>query len=285
MCIEKIIIDLIHNNIIHSEPTEWEQLNGGTVSKLYLLNIDGSKYVIKLNDQRVIESEAIFLDRYKEVCYLPKLLFVEPSYNYLVYSYVNGSTNYIEKNKKEILKDVVKGLLNNYKSVSNNIGWGWADQITDSWQNFLINEVVEANKIIDGRLDREDHNFISNLVKKIPKDTKPYLIHGDCGVHNFIFNDGQLSGVIDPAPVIGDPLYDLIYAFCSSPDDLTKETIDYAVSHLMIKREKEKLFLYENVIIGLYLRLGKCIKHHPNDYEEYMKAWYSWMNITKRLII
>ncbi len=104
-------------------------------------------------------------------------------------------------------------------------------------------------------------------------------MHGDCGVHNFIFNDGELFGVIDPIPVIGDPIYDLIYAFCSSPDDLTKETIDSAVSQLMIKKEKNIPFLYEEVIIGLYLRLGTCIKHHPHDFEEYLKAWYYWKDL------
>nr|WP_239587430.1 phosphotransferase [Bacillus pakistanensis] len=43
----------------------------------------------------------------------------------------------------------------------------------------------------------------------------PFLLHGDCGVHNFVFKGGSLSGVIDPTPVLGEPLYDLLYAFCS----------------------------------------------------------------------
>jgi fructosamine-3-kinase len=283
MDIQKIIIELIHYNIIHSEPTEYEQLKGGTVSELYLLNIDGSKYVVKLNDPRVIESEAIFLNYYKETNLLPKLLFVEPSYKYIVYSFINGSTNYIRKNKKEILKALVQRLLNNYKSVPNDIGWGWADQPTDSWQSFLLNEILETNKIIDSRLDRNEHNFVFNLVKKIRTDIKPFLLHGDCGVHNFIFNDGQLSGVIDPTPVIGDPQYDLFYAFCSSPDDLTKETIDSTVNHLMIKGGGNISVLYEQVIIVLYLRLGTCIKHHPNDFKEYLKAWYYWKDVIKNV--
>jgi len=63
---------------------------------------------------------------------------------------------------------------------------------------------------------------------------EPFLLHGDCGVHNFIFNDNQLSGVIDPSPITGDPLYDFIYAFCSSPDELSKETIDLVVSYLKV---------------------------------------------------
>jgi fructosamine-3-kinase len=283
MNIEEIIKELIFNNIIHNQPTEYKQLNGGTVSELYLLNIDGEKYVVKSNEPQIIESEATFLIYYKESNLLPKLLFVEQSYKYIVYSFINGSTNYVRKNKKEMLKTLVQGLLNNYKSASNDVGWGWADQSTESWQSFLINEILEANKIIESRLDNEDYNFVLNLVKKNSTDRKPFLLHGDCGVHNFIFNDGQLCGVIDPTPVIGDPIYDLIYAFCSSPDDMTKETIDSAVSHLMIKKEKNIPFLYEEVIIGLYLRLGSCIKHHPHDFEEYLKAWYYWKDLIKNI--
>lgn len=279
--IQKIIKELIHNSIIHSEPTEYEHLKGGTVSELYLLNMDGIKYVVKLNDLQVIQSEAMFLDYYKEIKLLPKLLFVEPSYKYIVYSFINGSTNFVRKNKKDMLKTLVQGLLNNYKPTPNEIGWGWADQPVDSWQRFLINEIAEAKKIIASRLDNDDYSFVCNLVKKNRTDSKPFLLHGDCGVHNFIFSDEQLIGVIDPTPIIGDPLYDLVYAFCSSPDDLTKETIDSVVRHLMLKREKNNLALYGQVMINLYLRLGTCIKHHPNDLEEYFKAWNYWKGIIK----
>ena len=87
--------------------------------------------------------------------------------------------------------------------------------------------------------------------------------------------------MIDPTPVFGEPLYDLIYAFCSSPDDLTKETINSAASHLIIKGNKSEQLLYEEVLIGLYLRLATCIRHHPNDLEDYLKAWNYWKNIIK----
>ena len=278
MGIQKIINELIYYSIIHSEPSEFKQLIGGTVSELYLLNVDGNKYVVKLNDPKVIESETIYLDYYKDTELLPKLLFVEPSNKYIVYSFINGSTNYNRRNKKEVLETLVERLLNKYKPAPNENGWGWVDQPVDSWQTFLSNEIVEANKIIASRLDSDNYHLVHNLVIKTSSDSKRYLLHGDCGVHNFIFDGNQLSGVIDPTSIIGDPIYDLIYAFCSSPDDLTKETIDFVGNHL-VKEEKNSSTLYEYVIIGLYIRLGKCIKHHPNDFEKYLKAWYYWKEV------
>ncbi|MEH7346693.1 phosphotransferase [Bacillus sp. JJ1532] len=283
MDIQEIIRELNNKEIIQSSSVEYEQLNGGTVSKLYLLSTsDGAKYVVKLNEPQVIQSEANFLTCYKDLYLLPRLLYVEPSNNYIAYSFINGSTNYVRSNKQQVLKELVQGLINHYKAVPNNIGFGWADELTDSWQSFLLNELMEANKILDSYLDKDEYTFVLNLVKDSKKnslDIEPFLLHGDCGVHNFIFHHGKLNGVIDPTPVIGNPLYDLIYAFCSSPDDLTKETIHSAANHLLLKEKISEQFLYEQVLIGLYLRLAACIKHHPHDFNDYLNAWNYWKNI------
>lgn len=281
MDIQRIINQLTDNNILHSKPTYHEQLNGGTVSELHLLHLDDIKYVVKKNEPQIIKSEANFLNHYRETDLLPKLLFVEPSSKYIVYSFIDGTTHYVRKNKKEILKTLVQGLLNHYNPVDNSKGWGWADQPSVSWQSFILDKINEANNILHSRLDKSDYNLVLDLVEKNSKGKEPFLLHGDCGVHNFIFNNGQLSGVIDPTPVIGEPLYDLIYAFCSSPDELTKETIDSAVTLLKFKSGISHSVLYEEVLIGLYRRLATCIKHHPSDFQEYLKAWYYWVEIVK----
>jgi fructosamine-3-kinase len=281
MDIQKIVLELVHNKIIHSEPTKIEPLHGGTVSKLFLLNVDDRKYVVKSNEPQVIESEANFLHFYNGSKLLPKLIFVENTNKYILYSFLSGTTKYVEKNKKEILKVLVEGLINLYRPAPKDIGWGWADEPADSWNSFLFNEMLAAQKIIHSRLELNDHHYVFSLVEKISQKIRPYFLHGDCGLHNFIFNEGQLSGVIDPTPIIGDPLYDLIYAYCSTPDELTKETIDSAVNYLNLDYENGISFLYEKVLIGLYLRLGLAIKHQPGYINEYINAWYYWIDIVK----
>ncbi|WP_226036598.1 phosphotransferase [Aquibacillus saliphilus] len=286
MDVTRIISELILENKIPLNTTQYKELSGGTVSELYLLNSsDDTSYVVKLNEPQVIESEAYFLEFYKDVELLPNMLFVEQSYKYFVYGFMAGSTNYPINNKKEMLQALVEGLINNYKCVPTNTGWGWADDLSDSWDSFLLNEIIEANTFLTSHLEKDEYNFILDLFNKTHRenrDIQPYLLHGDCGVHNFIFRHGKLTGVIDPTPVIGDPRYDLIYAFCSSPDDLTKETIDSAVSHLRINGAKINSIVYEDVVIGLYLRLATCIKHHPNDFNRYLKAWFYWKDIIKK---
>ena len=36
--------------------------------------------------------------------------------------------------------------------------------------------------------------------------------------------------------------------------------------------------LYEEIVIGLYLRIDTCLRHHPKDLEDYLAAWRYWMD-------
>ncbi|MBG9451494.1 hypothetical protein ABE67_20035 [Cytobacillus firmus] len=283
MNIQEIIHQLMDNNIFHSKPTYHEQLNGGTVSELYLLHFEDIKYVIKKNEPQIIKSEANFLNDYKKTDLLPKLLFVEPFYKYIIYTFIEGNANYVRGSKKVTLKKLVQGLLNHYKPVDSSKGWGWADQPSESWQSFILDKINEANKILHSRLDNSHYNLVLDLAEKNSQGNESFLLHGDCGVHNFIFRNGQLSGVIDPTPVIGEPLYDLIYAFCSSPEELTKETLLSAAAFLKSKTEINPSVLYEEALVGLYLRMATCIKHHPSDFQEYLEAWDYWEEIVKEI--
>lgn len=74
-------------------------------------------------------------------------------------------------------------------------------------------------------------------------------------------------------------MYDLIYAFCSSSEDLTRETFD-AAANLMVVNNYENT--YDLVLIGLYLRIGICIKHHPEDMGAYLKACEYWKGVTMK---
>ena len=280
MTIQKIISELLERKVIPAKPSGYEKLSGGTVSELYLLNIEGTKYVLKLNDPEVTKSEALFLEAYKEIKLTPVLLFVDPAYTYIVYSFIEGSTSYKGADKKEILKTLVEGLINHYQYAPPESGWGWADAPADSWQDFLSDEINEAQKWTGSRMDEADHQLVAELVGKVGNyDESHFLLHGDCGFHNFIFNEQHLAGVIDPAPVIGDPVYDLVYAFCSSADDLSQKTFDQAISFMKVGQEKACSVLYEKLLIGLYLRIASCSKHHPEDLPRYLEAWSRWLEI------
>lgn len=280
MNISEIIEQLVVNEVITDYPKGYKKLTGGTTSRLYL--IEGKEQcVIKLNEPKVIEEEAYFLNFYENESIFPKFLYVDPLNRYMVYSFIPGSTSYDVGNKRDALCTLVQGVINKYKVAMKMDQWGWKEGPVDSWQDFLLNRVMEANENVKSYITQEEFHSVLKLVhspNRTAHSNQPYVLHGDCGFHNFIFKEHKLYGVIDPLPVLGDPIYDLIYAFCSTPKDLTRETIDEIVEK-SIFHNRERKFSYEEVVIVLYCRLDACMRHHPEDLEAYLKAWRYWMNL------
>lgn len=281
MDIQHILNQLASKGIIQSNFITCKDLKGGTSSKLWIIYYkDSPRYVIKSNERDIIEEEVKFLNDYQEIDILPHVLYADSYHQYMCYSFIDGDSHYPRKQKATMLKDLVQKLINYYKPPSLN-GWGYSNNLTASWQEFLLREVNGAKQILTTLLTEDDFHLIQNLIKSSKRENlalHPFLLHGDCGVHNFLFSEGNLSGVIDPIPLVGPPLYDLVFAFCSSSDDLTMETIEEAVDSLT-SWERNDVVLCEEILIGLYIRLARCILHHPNDLSTYVKAWNDWKTI------
>ncbi|GCF70329.1 aminoglycoside phosphotransferase [Bacillus cereus] len=259
--------------MISHYPNSVKVLNGGTTSTVYLLD---EKYVVKLNEAEVIREEAHFLSFYERNTLFANLLYKEPLHTYIVYSFLEGSTSCGRGQKRITLSTLVKEVINKYEIVSRIDGWGWKESPVQSWSAFLTKNVVEAHKNVRPYISEEEYRKVLKLANRDAGINQPFLLHGDLGFHNFIFQGNELHGVIDPLPVLGDPIYDLIYAFCSTPEDVTKETIDYAMKQCVFhKKERD---LYEEIVIGLYLRIDTCLRHHPKDLEDYLVAWRYWMD-------
>ncbi|CKF52422.1 phosphotransferase family enzyme [Bacillus sp. AG1163] len=273
MDISIIAAQLVKENVISHYPNSIKVLNGGTTSTVYLL--DG-KYVVKLNEAEVIREEAHFLSFYEGNTLFSKLLYKEPFHAYIVYSFLEGSTSCEQGHKRSTLRTLVKEVINKYEIVSDVDVWGRKESPVQSWNEFLTTNVVEAHKNVRPYMSDEEYRKVLKLANRDAGINQPFLLHGDLGFHNFIFQGNMLHGVIDPLPVLGDPIYDLIYAFCSTPEDVTKETIDYAMKQCVFhKKERD---LYEEIVIGLYLRIDTCLRHHPKDLEDYLVAWRYWMD-------
>ncbi|MEJ9112030.1 aminoglycoside phosphotransferase family protein [Bacillus paramobilis] len=273
MDISIIAAQLVKEKVISHNSNSVKALNGGTTSTVYLLD---EKYVVKLNEAEVIREEAHFLSFYEGNTLFSKLLYKEPLHTYIVYSFLEGSTWCEQGHKRSTLRTLVKEVINKYKIVPEADGWGWKENPVQSWNKFLTTNVMEAYENVRRYISEEEYRTVLKLANRDAGVNQPFLLHGDFGFHNFIFRENRLHGVIDPLPVLGEPLYDLIYAFCSTPEDLTKETIAYAMKQCLFhKKERD---LYEEIVIGLYLRIDTCLRHHPKDLEDYLVAWRYWMD-------
>ncbi|KAA0957614.1 aminoglycoside phosphotransferase family protein [Planococcus sp. ANT_H30] len=270
---------------LNGDKLDWTRtaLSGGTRSEVYLLTKENDKaHVLKINKAETTQAEVDFLSTYQSISLLPDLTLVDPGFQFMVYTHIPGAiATSFNSSKNKLMQHLVSGLLNRYQPASTNEQWGWRGATVSTWEQFLTAEVEAAKEILAPCFKR------AGLHIEAPVPTKreqanlqpiPYLLHGDCVFHNFLVSEEQLTGIIDPTPIFGWPHYDLIYAFFSSPYDLTKEGFDAAAAKLTVNTSNTKQ-LYEEVLIGLYQRLAICLKHHPADWLAYLEVWDYWTEI------
>ncbi|MFB4213258.1 aminoglycoside phosphotransferase family protein [Shouchella sp. JSM 1781072] len=274
------IADYVHAlqqlSILPNEEMTIQKLSGGTVSEVYQLDIDAKEtFVLKKHFPDQIKAEARFFQMYEGLDILPTPIYVEPSFDFAIYPYLKGSCNNRTISKARFLTTLVEELFSRYKAVES--GWGWAGAPVESWSQFLQQEVAETKPILAPFLAKDDHLLVTEAIQRVTERmplTKPFLLHGDCGIHNVMTREDDLTGVIDPDPVYGPPLFDLLYAFCSYPLDLSRSTILHAARTLDGSAVDD--YLDPFVLICLYLRMATSMRHHPEDFSAYQTSWLQW---------
>ncbi|WP_018759204.1 phosphotransferase [Paenibacillus terrigena] len=268
---------IIDNNVIATN-----NKTGSTDGIVYFLSEhDESKYVLKIDRPHQITLTEQFLGTYRHLRLFPEILYTDPAKAYIVYTYITGTTHFNRGLKIEWLTILVKELFNNYEKYVQTDKWGRLGSPIQSWREWNYRSLVDTRNDWGSLLSIEDYTRVETIFENISKNEDQevrYLLHGDTGVHNFVFHEDSLVGVIDPSPMIGPMLYDFTYAFCSSPDDLNLETL-MAAFNLLHHESIEESRLIEEVIFQLYCRIGICIKLHPHDLEDYLKAWEYWKTL------
>jgi hypothetical protein len=194
---------------------------------------------------------------------------------------MNGTTHYNRGLKVEWLTILVQELFNHYEKYLQTDKWGRLERPVQSWNEWNYRSLEDTKHNWGSLLSTEDYDSVKAIVENMAKNEKHearFILHGDTGVHNFVFLEHTLCGVIDPSPMIGPMLYDFTYAFCSSPDDLNLETLMASFS-ILNHEPVETSRLIEEVIFQLYCRIGICIQVHPHDLEDYLEAWEYWKSL------
>ncbi|MGD6854017.1 phosphotransferase [Bacillus infantis] len=279
--IENVIRDLQDKRIIDLNEPDINMLKGTTEGLVYTLSENTMpKYVIKYDRPQEIEYVERFLQSCRNVSLLPEWLYTDPQKEFIVYSFITGTTHYNRGLKEDWMRTLVKEVLNHYEECHPEEAWGRLDQPRKSWHEFNKISVGLAYRDLGDLLPEEDYFKVKSIVERISRsgEEKKYLLHGDTGVHNFVFNHRVLTGVIDPSPIIGPVIYDFTYAFCSSPDDLNIETLLSSFT-LLEHASMGKSQLIDEVVVQLYTRLGICVRVHPQDLEGYLRAWDYWKSL------
>lgn len=238
----------------------------GVSSNVLLLN---DKYLIKRSNPYTIKAEVQFLSLNPSPK-MQKIIYYDPCYRFAVYEFISG--NIIKKvtDINDFLNNIIN-ITNNYKNY-NHYGFGYLYEEVDTWAQFLTNEVNHSSSNLTSYIS--DSSVVMQqieLLKSYPFKKK--LIHGDFGTHNFIEANGKFAGVIDPMPIIGDSLYDLLFAIVSNITVLSNINLNKIYSITSEPTEKVKAML----IIVLYCRISRCLKYHKQDINTYMDFWNKLM--------
>jgi hypothetical protein len=280
--INEIITSLIYQGLFENDDIEFKGLKSGTTNGiLYTLFINKMPmYVIKIDQPKVITSTEDFLLAYKEVKLLPDVLYTDPNKEFIVYSYISGETHFNRGSKLEWMPILIDELFNKYQKVGQSSSWGRVNGIQRKiWSDFNQSSLEYARENIGDVLPVEEHSRVEVLVNKLntyEDQEEKYYLHGDAGVHNFVYMNNQLKGVIDPSPLFGPKIYDFTYAFCSSPDSLDLNSLFSLFKLLTLDVTFTKERLVDEVLFQLYTRIGICIKAHPHDLNNYLEVWKEW---------
>jgi len=275
------IIQILHNKkLINREYDNFKQFNGTTDSVIgVLLNKEGKpSIIVKTEDCQYINLVENFMNEYQSISLFPKFVYADSDKGFLVYDFQNGGGDYKRENKKEIINQLASKVLSQLKLVSEQSQWGNLDNPYYSWFDFQEERINYSRNTIGDILSEKEFRMVREIANRLctTQNYKPYLLHGDCGFHNFLFNESsELVGVIDPIPTIGPVIHELTFAFCSSPELLNMETIVEAAK--IIDYGQSSSYLKEEVIVNLYCRIGTCIRHHPADLPIYLDAWKGLM--------
>ncbi|MGF7049611.1 thiamine kinase-like enzyme [Paenibacillus sp. DS2015] len=270
---------LFQSQKINIEIVNIERMKGTTDGLVFRLeSCKNKKYILKYDSPNNIQLVEQLLNTYNESL-LPEILYVHPDKSYFIYYYIDGRTHFDRGKKKDWLTVLIQEIFNKYIKYQDSDKWGRIEYPCDSWKEFNDISIEEAKDNIRNNLAEEDYLFVKSLSNTLFEKDKEqgdrFLLHGDTGVHNFVYDQSKLVGVIDPSPMVGPLIYDFIYAFCSSSDDLNMETLFTAYDQLeqgLIDRKR----LIDEVTIQLYCRIGLSVKHDLDNVTEYLKAWKEW---------
>lgn len=244
-----------------------QALTGGTQGETFLVN---RRYVFKAGHPTKLKSELLFNNYYNGQHFVQKLVFCDKMYRYIVYNYIPGEIEPQYPNAKIIWKQMVKfiaGYLPYYEQ-----GFGDLNKPSETWTQFLTKLVDDCKSNLKGVFLKQDFEQLSHAITTLESYSfEKKLLHGDLRLENLVFNQGVLAGVIDPYPMIGDPLYDLLFFYISTPDMVTHTPLNKL--HKVLKQPIQKVQAY--LLIVLCVKLKRIIKYQ-NDMEHlafYKDLW------------
>lgn len=266
--IDNIIKDLEEKLDIYINKDNIKYFNDG-VSGSIVFKYD--KYLVKTTDIKELDAYLEFFNLYKED-YFQKIICYNKELLYICFSFIEGDLFKYSFVEPTSFVEQVYNICSNYKEY-NYDAYGYLEEDKMSFIDFLKEESYREEDKID-----IDYSLLFNSYKIIEKNNAPkYLIHGDFGTHNFIVNNKKIY-VIDPIPLVGDPLYDFYFSIFTNTNIFIDLDVDYILSFFDDRDYEYKRAL---MIICFFIRLRRSSKYDPENipiYKSYLGGLYDKVN-------
>ena len=240
-----------------------QEMKNGTDSKVFLVN---EKYIFKFHNPNTIKAEFEYFNSYP--CDInEKIVFVSKDYSYIVYEFIENDGT-LENIESLILK--IKDYVDVYP-VFDGDKFGFLFEETNTWLECLKNELEDKKVHSLKVLNESDYQKALHALEMLGNYTfTKKLMHGDFGLHNLLFLNHRLIGIIDPQPLIGDPLYDFIFCILSD-EDIAKPEIIMNLHAFAPNEPKEKIDAM--IVFVLFCRIARCVKYHLAELDHFKKLW------------
>jgi hypothetical protein len=191
--INVIIENLYEKGLIDNTVIATNNKTGSTDGLVYILSEHNeAKYVLKIDrPQQIILAEQFF-HTYRHINLLPEIFYTDPAKAFIVCSYIPGTTHFNRGSKINWMTILVKVLFNHYEKYLQTDKWGRLESPIQSWSEWNNRSLESTRNDWGSLLSFEDYYKVKSIVEYISKSEGQgarYLLHGDTGVHNFVFDE------------------------------------------------------------------------------------------------
>lgn len=253
---KKIGIKINKNEIVY-------YTEGATKSVVFSINC---KYLVKITDELTLKSQMIFLKYYDELNYFQDIVCYDENLKYVCFKFMNGEKlRHVNVNAQDVRKQIFE-MVSRYKKFDDKFYGYIYDNEGMSWADFIREEIRYAMPRL--KTFNIKQRIFDKCIDVIDKyDVDKYLIHGDFGAHNFLIDDSGKLNVIDPMPVIGDPLFDYYFAILSIPKLFMDVSDEEILKHFEVPYEY-KYCLYSIIMI---IRLSRAYVYDKENVPIYLE--------------
>jgi fructosamine-3-kinase len=208
-------------------PKELKPLQGGTIAEVFTALMDGQKVLVKWDKAGKLGPEAVMLRYLREHSALPVPEVLYSDSDILVLEFLPGNHQPIPEGETHIaeLLAALHEIRGEHYGFAHDTMLGpwlqpnppntsWPDFFRDQRLRYLAGLAFEAGKLpaeTFGRVEALAEGLESHFSAPEARPPHPSLIHGDLWSGNVLFQDGRVTGVLDPAIYFADAEMELAY--------------------------------------------------------------------------